>query len=46
MEEMDTEEKDVLEERIRAIETWGRKGRMILPVVERVLRAPMRGSGS
>lgn len=38
----DDAERAVLEERLKNLEGWGKKGRMLLPLAERVLSGPLR----
>ena len=40
------EERELLEERLEAIEGWGKKSRMLWPLAERVLSGPLRKSKS
>jgi hypothetical protein len=38
----DTEERAVLADRLKTLEGWGKKGRMLLPLAERVLSGPLK----
>ena len=40
---IDKDQRKVLENRLDNLESWGKKGRMLFPVVERFLAAPLKG---
>lgn len=37
------EEREILEDRLDAIETWDKKSRLLMPLLERFLSAPLKG---